>query len=420
MPASAMRAVKSSDLKIEHQCPQCGAPATLLESDRLFACGYCRVRSCLLPRGIPQYRLPHKTVAPSRELIYFPYWRFKGMLFSCLPQNTHARFIDTSHQACFSPLFPATLGLRTQALTLGVVSPETPGYFITPQATLEDVTAVFDRRFNRDLDQPPLHQARIGESISLIYAPYYSASGLVDAVLDRPLRHGRGAGFQRAAFPGGRPRSRFDFLATLCPQCGWDLEGLGDARVLPCRHCRSLWQPAPGGFRPVAGAHVPTAVKETVYLPFWRLKAQVEGLDLTSYADLVRLANLPKAVQAAWEKTPFRFWSPAFKVRPRVFLRLMQVLSTSPPPQGLERRIPDKPCLPANLPLSEAAETLTTNLSGLIRPLQRRASLLPALTVTPQKALLVFLPFEDRAHELVSAPLNLAINKNQLSLAGNL
>lgn len=412
--------MKNSDLKIEHQCPQCGAPATLLESDRLFACAYCRVKSYLRPRGTAQYRLPHKGAAPSPELIYFPYWRFKGMLFSCLPEETRARFIDTSHQACASPLFPASLGLRTQALTLGPVTAETPGTFITPQATLKELMPLFNRRFNRDLVQPLLHQAHIGESVSLIYAPYYRKRGLVDAVLDQPLPPERAAAFRPEDFPGGRPRSRFDFLPALCPQCGWELEGASDATVIGCGRCRSLWQPASGGFRAVPCAHEPTQAPNTVYLPFWRLAVEVEGLALETYADVVRLANLPKAVRDVWEKTPFHFWSPAFKVRPRVFLRLLRVLSTALPPEGLERRPPEGSCLPANLPLGEAAETLKTTLAGLVKPRQRMAALLPGITATPRKALLVYRPFEDRTHELVSPSLNLAVNKNQLSLAWNL
>jgi hypothetical protein len=48
------------------------------------------------------------------------------------------------------------------------------------------------------------------------------------------------------------------------------------------------------------------------------------------------------------------------------------------------------------------------------------AELLPRIAIRPRNALLVYLPFEDRPHELVSASLNVAVNKNQLSLAGNL
>jgi DNA-directed RNA polymerase subunit RPC12/RpoP len=419
MPSIATRAVKNSDLQIQHQCPQCGAPASLLESDRLFSCAYCRVKSYLLARRYFQYRLPHK--APSgRELIYFPYWRFKGMLFSCLPESTHNRFIDTSHQACFSPQFPVSLGLRSQALTLNFVTAETPGHFITPQTSLQDVMAIFNRRFTRELSQPLLHQAHIGETVSMIYAPYYLGRGLVDAVLDQPLRKQDTDPFHLEDFPGGAPSTHFQFLPTLCPHCGWDLDGTRDAQVLNCHHCHSVWQPGPKGFSSVPCAHSPTAVHAPTYLPFWRITADISGVDLDSYADLVRLANLPKAVQKAWETTPFRFWVPAFKVRPRVFLRLMQVLSTALPPEHLERNVPEHPCLTANLPVTEAMETLRVALAGFIKPLERIAELLPRTKIDPRKALLVYLPFEERTHELVHTPLNLAVNKNQISLSWNL
>ena len=419
MPSIATRAVKNSDLKIQHRCPQCGAPASLLESDRLFSCAYCRVKSYLLAREYFQYRLPHK--APTgRELIYFPYWRFKGMLFSCLPGSTHDQFIDTSHQACFSPRFPVSLGLRSQALALSFVTADTPGHFIAPQTSLQDVMAVFNRRFNRELSRPLLHQAHIGETVSMIYAPYYLDRGLVDAVLNQPLREQDTATFNLEDFPGGVPTTHFHFLPTLCPHCGWDLDGTRDAQVLHCHHCHSVWQPGPKGFSSVPCAHCPTAIRRPTYLPFWRITADVRGVDLDSYADLVRLANMPKAVQKAWETTPFRFWVPAFKVRPRVFLRIMQVLSMALPPERLERNVPEHPCLTANLPVTEAMETLRVSLAGFIKPLERIAEILPQAEINPRKALLVYLPFEDRTHELVHTPLNLAVNKNQIYLSCNL
>jgi hypothetical protein len=353
-------------------------------------------------------------------LIYFPYWRFKGMLFSCLPEGTQAQFLDTSYQACPSPRFPVSLGLRSQALTLGLVTGQTPGYFVTPQTELQDVMAIFSRRFNRGLPHPPLHQAHIGETVSMIYAPYYLGDGLVDAILNQPLSKEAPSPWHPEDFPGGAARTRLQFIPTLCPNCGQDLAAPRDAQVLACEACRSLWQPAGSAFTAVPCAYVPADFANPLYLPFWRIKADVNGLPLNSYADLVRLGNLPKALQDAWERLPFRFWSPAFKVRPRVFLRLIQVLSTAMPPGHLERRLPENTCLTANLPVSEAVETLHTGLAGLIRPLERMAEILPHIDIKARKALLVYLPFKDRPHELVSDTLNLAVNKNQLSLAGNL
>jgi hypothetical protein len=98
----------------------------------------------------------------------------------------------------------------------------------------------------------------------------------------------------------------------------------------------------------------------------------------------------------------------------------MHVFSTALPPENLNRSVPEQRCLTANLPLNEAMQTLKVTLAGLIRPLERVAELLPRITVKPRKALLVYLPFEDRHHELVHGPLNMAINKQQLSLSSNL
>ena len=254
----------------------------------------------------------------------------------------------------------------------------------------------------------------------MIYAPYYLDSGLVDAVLNRPLADETPLSWQPEDFPGGAARTRLQFIATLCPNCGWDLAGARDAHALACANCRSLWQPTGSGFTTVPCAYVPADFPDPHYLPFWRIRADVKGLPLNSYADLVRLANLPKAPQNDWETLPFRFWIPAFKVRPRVFLRLMQVLSTALPPEHLEHRFPENNCLGVNLPVEEAVETLRTCLAGLIKPLERMAEMLPHIDIKARKGLLVYLPFENRHHELVSDTLHLAVNKNQLSLAWNL
>ena len=99
--------MKSSNLLIEHQCPQCGAPATLEETDHLFSCEFCRVKSYLLSR-VFRYVLPHN--APSnKELVFLPYWRFKGMLFFCISNGIKQKIVDVSQQGISSPLFPPSL-----------------------------------------------------------------------------------------------------------------------------------------------------------------------------------------------------------------------------------------------------------------------------------------------------------------------
>ena len=74
----------SPRLLIDHQCPQCGAPATLEETERLFTCPFCRVKSYLVTRDYFRYMLPHAAPA-GKSLVFLPYWRFKGSFFVSLP-----------------------------------------------------------------------------------------------------------------------------------------------------------------------------------------------------------------------------------------------------------------------------------------------------------------------------------------------
>lgn len=70
-------------------------------------------------------------------------------------------------------------------------------------------------------------------------------------------------------------------------------------------------------------------------IPFWRIKAEIAPIAMASYADLVRMGNLPKAVRKEWETKDLYFWTPAFKIRPKIFLRLntqLAIAQPDPPP----------------------------------------------------------------------------------------
>ncbi|MDD4072471.1 MAG: hypothetical protein PHY78_08930, partial [Desulfobacterales bacterium] len=111
--------MKNFNFHIRHQCPQCGAPAVLEETDRLFTCGYCRVTSYLLQNGVFRYILPAAATAETEALFYAPYWRFKGVFYSWVPgDEIQHRFMDISHLAIKSDHLPISLGFRSQALKL--------------------------------------------------------------------------------------------------------------------------------------------------------------------------------------------------------------------------------------------------------------------------------------------------------------
>lgn len=404
---------------IEHQCPQCGAPAELAETDRLFRCDFCRTASYLSAPDVFRYVLPDQA-SDSREMIYFPYWRFKGMLFSCVPGDIKNRFVDVSQQAVPSAHFPFSLGFRSQTQKLRFATSETAGAFIKPQLSKSGLLDALNERFAANVPKPILHQAQIGETISLLYAPFYVDGKVMDAVLNEPVSTGSVAEATRLIEDAQEPTWPLHFLATLCPHCGWDLHGERDALTLSCTNCQSTWWPRGDKFEKLPTAFEKTANPDAIYLPFWRIKADVGGLQLNSYADLIRTANLPKVAQPEDEKRAFAFWSPAFKIHPKRFLSIAGHLTGSQLQHKLEPGPPPGRSNHVNLPLQEAVESLKLILTEFVKPRRRMDDMLPSVDIKAKRVLLVYLPFEEGHHELVRPDLRLAIGKNTLAHAKNL
>lgn len=420
MPSIAANVERKISFYIDHQCPQCGAPATLLETDRLFQCEYCRVKSYLGERGYLRYLLPHSAPA-DQDLIYFPYWRFKGMIFQCLPnEGVQSRYADISLQGTESNVFPISVGLRSQALKLRFVSPETPGQFINAALSFPKAAALFKARFHGTFIKEAVCEALIGDSISLIYAPFYLKDRLYDAILNQPLPTGIPTDFDIAPLTGKHPGATIQFIPALCPECGWDLDGRRDSLALTCANCRTLWQADQGQLKQVTVSHLKDEYNPSIYLPFWRIKAKVSGLDLRSYADLSRLANLPVVLRPEWEEIPFFFWGPAFKVRPESYLRLFGQFTAAQPLEPLDPGLPSSPVFPVNMPIKESIESLMITIAYITKPLRGFVENVHQMKVTPESFRLAYLPFTENPNEYVQSRLNLAINKNQLIMAKNL
>ncbi|MGD9089776.1 MAG: hypothetical protein PVI38_14840 [Desulfobacterales bacterium] len=386
------------------------------ETDRLFACKFCRVKSYLEAADVFRYMLPSSAPA-SKELLYVPYWRIKGMLFSCAGKGVGHKFVDVSHQAVSSPVFPMSLGLRSQALKLKFITPETEGRFLKPTQSLARIEQLFDERFEKTLPKPVLHHAHIGETISLIYAPYYAENRLYDAVLNKPIAAGALDASELDQLPDENPHWRIHFMATLCPNCAWDLEGERDSLVLLCRNCTSAWYPVGKGLKQIKFGKHRSDDKNSIYLPFWRIKCDIKGLELKSYADLIQVANIPRVVQPGWEKVGFRFWVPAFKVRPKIFMQLSKNMTLAQLHTQLDGEMPDKRHYRINLPVTEANQSLKVNLASFLKPKHQLIDLLPPVSISARSFALVYVPFIEKHHEYIQPDLHYAINKNTLKLS---
>jgi hypothetical protein len=418
---NAEKSCKESTINflIEHQCPQCGAPAILKETDRLFACQYCRVNSYLMPDGFFCYLLPHPPDT-NKDIVYFPYWRFKGMLFFCGPSGVNNRFIDVSHQAIDAPIFPVSVGVRSQAMKLRFATADMDGRFLAPRQTFDKFLSTFQERFGKSLPKPILHQANIGETLSIIYSPFYLTDKLHDAVIDKPVSARLPENFDIDNFSGDRPQWQIRFVPTLCPNCGWDLSGEPEALVLGCKNCNTVWYPVGQRLKKLKFAQLPGKFERTIFLPFWRIKADISGINLDTYADLITAANLPRVVQKAWHDIPFRFWIPAFKVRPQVFLHLAAHTTLSQPRQKLTSELPEARIYPTTLPIEEAIECLTITLANFMKPRRTLWERFSDIQIDAKSFSLVFLPFDEGHHEYIQPDFQLTINKNVLALSNNL
>ncbi len=365
----------------------------------------------LLPSSVPQ----------DRELIYLPYWRFKGMLFSCAPAGgIRQKVLDVSRLAVSWPHVPLSLGLRSQALKLRFVAPSVPGHFVKPTQSFAEIVCEFEERFAKSLPAPVVHHCHVGESVSLLYSPFHAAESLVDAVVDRPIGPPLPDDFSLDHLPGGPTDWRVQFVSTLCPNCGWDLEGQRDALVLFCRNCTSAWYPVGTKLTRLPLACIPDNHRQTLYLPFWRIRPQVQGVDLDSYADLVRVANLPRVPLKAWDHIPFYFWILAVKVRPRAFMRLSSNMTLCQPGDELSPELPKTRIHPTTLAIQEAVESLKINLASFIKPPKDLMDKLPQIQITPQRFSMVLIPFREGHHEYIQPRYHLAVNKNMLALSKHL
>jgi hypothetical protein len=410
--------VNQTNWQIEQSCPQCGAPVTLDETDRLLACPFCRTRLYLVPDGHFRYYIP-PAMGAAGELFYFPYWRLRGSCFSVSATGVTNRFVDASALAADLPDLPSTLGLRPQTLKLRFVSAATEGRFLPAiRPALQALP---------ELGKTPggiFHQLFIGETVSLIHAPLLLRSGkLWDAVLGRPVCTCSNESQERLHATPAAARGQVRFVPTLCPDCGWDMEGERDSLVLICRNCNSAWACPGQSFVKVEFA-VMTPPAETgepsCHLPFWRMKPHFAGLDLATWADLIRIANLPKAITPACAAEPLYFWSPAFKVNPALYARWSRQMTVFRPLGDATERLPATSLHPVTLPLAEAAEGIIINLAQLITDKRKHYPRLDSLRVTLAESRLEYHPFVASQNELIHASLRVAIDRTALAFGGRL
>jgi len=388
-------------LTVEQECPQCGAPIGLEETDHLIQCPYCSVKSFLFAPDYFRLVLPHK--APDKDIIYAPYLRFKGNTYACQGQAIGHRIIDITHLGTPVKGLPISLGLRPQAMKMRFVTPDTAGSFLRCSLKMADVLSKVGKHTSGTGQL--FHRAYIGETVSLIYLPLFVQKETVfefGSTAEKPLRW------------------KLTFMSTLCPQCGWNLEGDRDSVVLTCNNCNTAWGASEGKFVRVDLGVVPGQGDKTVYLPFWKITARAEGIEINSFADFIRVTNQPKVVQEDWENQDMSYWCPAFKIRPRIFLRLLSQLTVSQKDFETDETIPRQGLYPVTMPQSEAAQSMKLALANSAMTKRDTFPMLPQVRFAIKDSILLYLPFTDKGHDMVQEQMGVSINKKSLEYGRHL
>jgi len=354
---------------------------------------------------------------PSQEIVYVPYWRFKGTVFSCQDIKINHKILDTSFIAAKLPFLPLSLGIRPQTLKLKIISPEAEGKFLRIQIPAQKAFGFMEKKYEKhkpSKQQAIAHKVFIGETLSIIYAPVFIKERAYDAIMNRPVgRYIQNKELQSLSYVS-HPDWQVKFISTLCPDCGWDIEGEKDSLIILCKHCNTAWKASLAGLKKIDFSVVKGDENNIVYLPFWRIKVDSSEHGISTFGDLVRTINLPKVIKKDWETQSLYFWVPGFKIQPSIFLNICKRMTLFQPNIDAKTTAPNTFVYPVTLPSTEAVESIKVQFANLAVAKKKIFPLLPSIKFEAKKILLVYYPFKENGNELIQNSINLSINKNAL------
>ena len=312
------------ELKIKQECPQCGAPIVISESDHILSCPFCGVNNFITQTGLNRYVLPGK-VSGFGTTLYAPFLRFKGNVFVVTEKGVGYRAVDTTHAGHPHSRLPPSLGLRPQAMELERLVSKRKGSYLQPSRKVGQILgkAAQISELTGKFGDYMYHRAFIGETLSYIYLPLALKDDmLLDGVTGARVVDPENS--ERLLEAGQQYNSdwRIGFKPTLCPHCGADLDGAGDCLVLHCGNCRKAWELSDNELREVIWRVAPGDGSTKMYLGFWRITGRIDAMGIHSLADFFERTTQPVVPKPEWRKQIMSYWIPAFKLSPKRFLHL--------------------------------------------------------------------------------------------------
>jgi len=390
--------------QVTHNCPQCGAGLLFHEKDQVLKCQYCKVNSVIRFWGPMRYVLPYKS--PLEDLLFVPYWRINGTAFLISQGNLMTKILDTSRPAINCSALPLSLGFRPQAMSLSIHDPSTQR-IVQHNICFEKVF----EQVSKTLIQPPDDKKKdlclifISTVKSLVYQPFLGQGDvLTDAITGNIVKLGNNQNLLPSPIISDW---NVGFEACLCPNCGWDLSVSSESLIGICENCNTIVDLINGNFESIDKGYL--RGEGELFLPFWRIKCDIQGIVLSTYGEFVRYFNIPKVISSTLNQKGMYFWIPAFRVEPNTLLRLAKQFTIAQPELKGDLEMRRLKYLPVTLHHSKAEELIKVLVGSFGINLPNIGSIVKNLSVQINEKKLIFVPFLVTNSEFLYPSMNLAV-----------
>lgn len=390
------------------------------EDDHLLSCTYCKVRLYLSFEGNPRYYLsPRCHEDPS---FFVPYWRSKGIAFAVRAGGIGESFVDRTWNASRFACFPGSLGARPQTQRLRLAKPDGEHRVLPALVPPDEPPPVqpLPSLLGHDLldpDNPLLFSALLQDTLSLIYLPAFQRKGvLYDGIDGKPLGNAPDTLLEPHGPVNDAGPFKHHFTPALCPNCGNDVAGEKESLIVFCQSCMVGFSVSGGVLTEVPLVVGKGGSRTASFLPFWRVRVRTEGLPLPETTGRI----LPGGRTERLDKDNFRFWVPAFRINPQLFLRLAHRATMAQPTIDLTPLTSVSSITPITVASVEAVKTVKI-LLALLSPRDTELLLgLDDLSVEVEECLPVLVPFEQSGYELTNGQVQAAVHVNALKYGRNL
>jgi len=187
-----------------------------------------------------------------------------------------------------------------------------------------------------------------------------------------------------------------------------------------CKGCLRAFRISHTGLKQIGVQCVPSDSDIDIFIPFWKLSINFTRMSCSKYSDIIKLANLPKAVLEEHKVKDFYFFIPAFKVNPKLFLRLGKQASLLQPNSIPLDGLPEIDFYPADLSIKEGLEAVPPVLLDICKRKKDIWGMLVKEKIKLERYSLVYLPFKGSGLEYVQHEFGFSLPKNSLKFGRKL